>query len=64
MKRIARCFLAVSFLAFVCAAVSNAQTGGDSCTREDLTKIANKYFESIQEHNDIRFAACFHGEIH
>jgi hypothetical protein len=50
MKRIARCFMAVSFLAFVCAAVSNAQTGGDGCTREDLTKIANKYFESIQEH--------------
>jgi hypothetical protein len=50
MKRMARCFLTVSFLAFVCAAISNAQTGASSCTREDLTKITNKYFESIQEH--------------
>ena len=50
MKRIALFFLTVSFTAFVCAAVSNAQTGEDSCTREDLTKITDKYFESIQEH--------------
>jgi hypothetical protein len=50
MKRIARCFLTASFLAFVCAAASNAQTGEDRCTREDLTKITDKYFESIQEH--------------
>jgi hypothetical protein len=50
MKRIALLFLTVSFIAFVCAAVSNAQTGEGSCTREDLTKITDKYFESIQEH--------------
>ena len=50
MKRIALFFLTVCFTAFVCAAVSNAQTGEDSCTREDLTKITDKYFESIQEH--------------
>ena len=50
MKRIALFFLTVSFLAFACAAVSSAQTGEDSCTREDLTKITDKYFESIQEH--------------
>jgi len=50
MKRMARCFLTVSFLVFVSAAISNAQTGENSCTREDLTKITNKYFESIQEH--------------
>jgi hypothetical protein len=50
MKRIALFFLTVSFMAFVCAAVSNAQTGEDSCTRQDLTKITDKYFESIQEH--------------
>ena len=50
MKRMARCFLTVSFLVFVCAAISNAQAGKNGCTREDLTKITNKYFESIQEH--------------
>jgi hypothetical protein len=50
MKRIALFFLTFSFIAFVCAAISSAQTGEDSCTREDLTKIADKYFESIQEH--------------
>jgi hypothetical protein len=50
MKRIALMFLTVSFTAFVYAAVSNAQTGGDRCTREDLTQITDKYFESIQQH--------------
>jgi hypothetical protein len=50
MKRIALFFLTVCLTVFVCAAVSNAQTGGDSCTREDLIKITDKYFESIQEH--------------
>jgi hypothetical protein len=49
MKRIALSFLTVLFTAFVFASVSNAQTGG-SCTREDLTKITDKYFASIQEH--------------
>ena len=49
MKRIVLFFLTVSFMALVCAAVSNAQTG-DGCIREDLTKITDKYFESIQEH--------------
>ncbi len=50
MKRIALCFLAVGFLIFACAAVSNAQTGDSNCSREALTKILNAYFESIQEH--------------
>jgi hypothetical protein len=50
MKRIALFFLTVCFTAFVFAAVSNAQTGEDSCTREDLTKTTDKYFGSIQEH--------------
>lgn len=50
MKRIALYLLTVSFIVIVCAAVSNAQTGDDSCTRENLTKITDKYFESIQEH--------------
>jgi len=49
MKRIVLFFLTVSFMALVCAAVSKAQTG-DKCIREDLTKITDKYFESIQEH--------------
>ena len=50
MKRIALFFLTVFFSAFVCTAVSNAQTTEDSCTREDLIKITDRYFESIQEH--------------
>jgi hypothetical protein len=50
MKRIALFFLTVCLTVFVCAAVSSAQTGGDSCIREDLIKITDKYFESIQEH--------------
>jgi hypothetical protein len=50
MKRIALFFSTFCFLVFVCAAVSNAQTGENSCTRENLTKITDKYFESIQEH--------------
>jgi hypothetical protein len=50
MKRIAQFFLAACFLVFVCAAVSNAQTGDSSCSREELTKIMNAYFGAIQEH--------------
>ena len=50
MKRIGLSFLAVSFIAFVGAAALNAQTGDGGCTRENLTKITDKYFESIQEH--------------
>jgi hypothetical protein len=50
MKRIAIFFITVCLSVFVCAAVSNAQTGEDSCSREDLIKITDKYFESIQEH--------------
>jgi hypothetical protein len=50
MKRIAPFLLTACFTAFAFAAVSNAQTGRDRCTREDLTKITERYFESIQEH--------------
>ena len=50
MKRIALFFLTVCLTAFGCASVSNVQTGEDSCTREDLSKITDKYFESLQEH--------------
>ncbi len=50
MKRMALYFLTVGFLTFVCAAVSNAQAEKDSCTREDLAKIADKFFVSLQEH--------------
>jgi hypothetical protein len=51
MKRIALFFLIFLFTAFLCTAVSNAQAGEDSCTRENLTKITDRYFESIQAHN-------------
>ncbi len=50
MKRIAPFFLTVCFTAFAFVAVSAAQTRQDSCIREDLAKITDKYFESIQEH--------------
>lgn len=50
MKRIRLSFLTVCFMAFVCATVLYAQTGDDRCTREDLNKITDKYFASIQEH--------------
>jgi hypothetical protein len=49
MKRFALVFLTAGFIAFVCAAASSAQAE-DGCTREDLTKIADKYFVSIREH--------------
>ena len=51
MKRIALFFLIFLFTAFLCVAVSNAQAEEDSCTRENLTKITDRYFESIQAHN-------------
>ncbi|MBN1830750.1 MAG: hypothetical protein JW896_01415 [Deltaproteobacteria bacterium] len=50
MKRIALFFLTVCFTVFLCAEVLNSQTTEDSCTREDLIRITDKYFESIQEH--------------
>ncbi|MFC1839412.1 hypothetical protein ACFL1N_07525 [Thermodesulfobacteriota bacterium] len=50
MKRIALIFLTVCLTAFGCTTVSTVQTGGDSCTREYLAKITDKYFESLQEH--------------
>ena len=50
MKRFTLVFLTAGFIAFVCAAASSAQAGEDGCTREDLTKIADKYFASIREH--------------
>ncbi|MEJ2109550.1 MAG: hypothetical protein P8Z37_06485 [Acidobacteriota bacterium] len=50
MKRIAQYFLTISFAAFACAAALNAQTGDGNCTREDLAKITDQYFESIQQH--------------
>jgi predicted alpha-1,6-mannanase (GH76 family) len=50
MKRFALIFLTAGFIALVCAAASSAQTGEGSCSREDLAKITDKYFESIQQH--------------
>ena len=47
MKRTAILFMTVSLTALIFAAVSNAQ---DNCTREDLNKITDMYFESIQAH--------------
>jgi len=47
MKRTAILFMTVCLTALVFTAVSNAQ---DSCSREDLIKITDKYFESIQKH--------------
>ena len=50
MKRIVLFLMMTCLTALVCASVSNAKTGGDSCTREDLIKITDIYFESIQKH--------------
>jgi hypothetical protein len=50
MKRMVRYFLTIGLLAFLCTAASYAQTGVESCAREDLAKISNKFFDSIQEH--------------
>ena len=47
MKRTAILFMTVCLTALLCAAVSNAQ---DSCTREELNKITDMYFKSIQKH--------------
>ena len=50
MKRFAQFFLTAGFIAFVYAAASTAQAGEDGCAREDLAKIADRYFASIREH--------------
>ncbi len=50
MKRFTLVFLTAGFIAFVCAAASSAQAAEDGCTRDDLTKIADRYFMSIREH--------------
>ena len=50
MKRFTLVFLTAGFIAFVCAAASSARAAEDGCTREDLTKIADRYFMSIREH--------------
>ena len=51
MKRFALVFLTAGLIVLVCAASSCTQTGDGSCSREDLAKITDKYFESIQQHN-------------
>ncbi|MBN1906665.1 MAG: hypothetical protein JW927_16400 [Deltaproteobacteria bacterium] len=50
MKRTAVFFMTVCLVAFVCAACAKVQTGEESCTRENLNKITDKYFEAIQAH--------------
>jgi len=50
MKRFALVFLTAGFVVLICAAASSAQTGEGSCSREELAKITDKYFESIQQH--------------
>jgi len=51
MKRTAIFFMTLFLTALVCASVPNARAGEDSCTREDLIKITDMYFNSIQAHN-------------
>lgn len=50
MKRIAPFLLKACFTVFVFTTVSYAQIGKDSCTREDLAKITDRYFEALQAH--------------
>jgi hypothetical protein len=51
MKRTAILFMTVCLISLTCATGSNVQAAGDSCSREDLMKITDKYFESIQAHS-------------
>ncbi len=51
MKRTALFFIMFCLTAFACTTASKVQTGEDSCTREDLTKITDMYFQSIQAHS-------------
>jgi hypothetical protein len=50
MKRTALIYMTVCLAALACAEVSTARAGEESCSREDLVKITDKYFESIQKH--------------
>ena len=50
MKRIVLLLMTICLTSFACATGSNVKTAGDSCTREDLNKITDMYFESIQAH--------------
>ncbi len=50
MKRTAIFLKMVCLTAFVCAVSSNALAGEEGCTRENLTKITDMYFEAIQAH--------------
>src|SRR5512138_2914612 len=50
MKRLAKIFLAAALMAFFLATASSTQAAEDGCAREDLAKIADKYFVSIREH--------------
>ncbi|MCC6202178.1 MAG: hypothetical protein IT494_04165 [Gammaproteobacteria bacterium] len=50
MKRFTRVVLTVGFIASVATASSTAQEGKDACTRADLTRIADTYFESLRNH--------------
>lgn len=51
MKRFTRVVLTAGFIASAYTASSTAQAGKDGCTRADLTKVADTYFESLREHN-------------
>ena len=51
MKRTAMFFMTFCLTALICTSVSNALAGEDSCTREELNKITDMYFKSIQEHS-------------
>ncbi|MFC1493939.1 hypothetical protein ACFL6W_01545 [Thermodesulfobacteriota bacterium] len=51
MKRIVLLLMTICLTSLACATVSNVQTVGDSCSREELNKITDMYFKSIQAHS-------------
>ncbi|MBN1904023.1 MAG: hypothetical protein JW927_02905, partial [Deltaproteobacteria bacterium] len=51
MKRTALFFITFCLTALICTSVINALAGEESCTREELAKITDMYFKSIQEHS-------------
>ena len=50
MKRIALLLMMICLTVLVCDSIPNAQAGESSCTRKDLAKITDVYFESLQKH--------------
>ncbi|NLA74080.1 MAG: hypothetical protein GX846_01145, partial [Deltaproteobacteria bacterium] len=51
MKRVVFFLMTVCLAAFLCTAGSSALAAEDGCSRDELNKITDMYFEAIQAHN-------------